>query len=113
MSSILSISQFMTARGLPVHRPEQLIPVCCVCGLVRDNAEAQQDGERWVTKRSYVKDHGVNLTDCHFTHTYCSACAMDLTHRTKPEPKIFGSSAIMSQLLAGGGQLGWLRRFMT
>ena len=51
-----------------------LLPVCCICGLLRDEAGASLDRERWVTQRTYRQTHGVNPADCLFTHTYCPDC---------------------------------------
>ena len=62
------------------------IPICCVCGLIRDN-RASLDADRWVTKRTYEKAHGVNLAACHFTHTYCAGCFTDLMQRVKPSSR--------------------------
>jgi len=51
-----------------------LLPVCCVCGLIRDGTESSPDRERWVTQRSYRQTHGVNPGDFPLTHTYCQKC---------------------------------------
>jgi len=62
------------------RRETSLLPVCCVCKLIRDETGASLDRERWVTQRTYRKTHGVNPADCLLTHTYCPGCftqAMD------------------------------------
>jgi hypothetical protein len=51
-----------------------LLPVCCVCGLIRDETGSSPDRERWVTQRMYRKTHGVNPADFPLTHTYCLKC---------------------------------------
>ena len=51
-----------------------LLPVCCVCGRIRDEAVSSPDRERWVTQRTYRKTYGVNPDDFHLTHTYCPKC---------------------------------------
>ena len=59
----------------PVSRGEaSLIPVCCLCGLIRDVSESSLPCERWVTRRTYRKMYGVNPADCILTHTYCPGC---------------------------------------
>ncbi len=55
-------------------REKSLLPVCCICGLFRDETGPTLDDERWVTQRSYRKTHGVNPADCLLTHTYCPGC---------------------------------------
>lgn len=56
------------------NRETSLLPVCCLCGLLRDETGASRDNERWVTQRTYRKAHGVNPADCLLTHTYCPGC---------------------------------------
>ena len=51
-----------------------LLPVCCVCRLVRDKTVYSPDRERWVTPRTYRKTHGANPDDFSLTHTYCPKC---------------------------------------
>jgi hypothetical protein len=57
-----------------------LLPVCCVCRLIRDETGFSPSREHWVTPRAYQKTHGVNPADFFLTHTYCPECftqAMD------------------------------------
>ncbi|OGW51931.1 MAG: hypothetical protein A2V62_13180 [Nitrospirae bacterium RBG_19FT_COMBO_58_9] len=51
-----------------------LLPVCCVCGLIRDETESSPHHESWVTQRMYRKAHGVNPANFPLTHTYCQKC---------------------------------------
>ncbi len=51
-----------------------LLPVCCVCGLIRDDTRCSPDREIWVTQRTYHEAHGVNLAEIALTHTYCPNC---------------------------------------
>ena len=51
-----------------------LLPVCCVCALIRDETGSSSDRERWVTQRTYRQTHGVNPADFPLTHTYCLKC---------------------------------------
>ena len=51
-----------------------LLPVCCLCRLIRDEIGASPDSARWVTQRTYRKTRGVNPADCLQTHTYCPGC---------------------------------------
>ena len=48
-----------------------LIPVCCVCKLIRDETGSSSDRTRWVTPWTYRVTHGVNPDDSRLTHTYC------------------------------------------
>lgn len=67
-----------------------LISVCSLCGLIRDERGGVVDEERWVTKRTYEKTHGMSLTECHLTHTYCLSCFTDFMERVRPTQSSLG-----------------------
>jgi len=52
----------------------KLLPVCCVCSLIRDESRSSLHRERWVTPQTYRQTHGVNPTKLALTHTYCQKC---------------------------------------
>jgi hypothetical protein len=65
------------ARSNPTRKTfitPALLPVCCVCGLIREKPGPFPDRERWVTQRAYQQPHGVHQADVLFTHTYCPKC---------------------------------------
>ena len=49
-----------------------IIPICCVCGLVRETHGTEV--ESWVTKQVFWQTHRTDPSDYHLTHTYCPAC---------------------------------------
>jgi len=51
-----------------------LLPVCCVCGLIRDETGSTPGRGRWVTPWTYRETHGVNPACFSLTHTYCLTC---------------------------------------
>jgi hypothetical protein len=51
-----------------------LLPVCCLCGLIRDETESPSGLKCWVTQRTYRERHGVNPINFPLTHTYCPDC---------------------------------------
>lgn len=51
-----------------------LLPVCCVCGLIRDDTRCSPGRDRWVTQWKYRETHGVNPAELAPTHTYCPNC---------------------------------------
>ena len=51
-----------------------LLPVCCVCRLIRDKTGSFPDRERWVTPQAYHKTYGVRSANVLPTHTYCPEC---------------------------------------
>jgi len=55
-------------------REKSLLPVCCVCGLIRVESHRHAAPERWVTARIYEETHQIDPRECLFTHTYCPGC---------------------------------------
>jgi hypothetical protein len=51
-----------------------LLPVCCTCGLIRDETGSTPGLDRWVTRWRYREIHGVSPTEFALTHTYCPEC---------------------------------------
>ncbi|TKS64568.1 MAG: hypothetical protein EWM73_00295 [Nitrospira sp.] len=51
-----------------------LLPICCVCGLIRNETGSSPDRERWVTPQTYRQTHGVNPDKVALTHSYCQKC---------------------------------------
>ncbi len=56
------------------RRETPLLPVCCICGFIRDEIKAAPDSERWVTQRTFRNTHDVDPAGCLLTHTYCPEC---------------------------------------
>lgn|GEM_PF-1021996 len=51
-----------------------LLPVCCVCGLIRDERGASLEFASWLTPQIYRDTHGIEPNDSSLTHTYCPTC---------------------------------------
>jgi len=64
-------------------RKVSMLPVCSLCGLIRDETRVSLDHERWVTRRTYLKTHGVNPADCVLAHTYCPSCFTQVMETTR------------------------------
>ncbi|MBK5281407.1 MAG: hypothetical protein JJE16_04900 [Nitrospiraceae bacterium] len=65
------------APSAPMREPfvaPMLLPVCCACGLIRDDTRFSPSHDRWVTQRKYRETHGVNPAELAPTHTYCPEC---------------------------------------
>lgn len=62
-----------------VNQTVWLIPVCCVCRLVRDDQQTR-DGhsdsvrEQWMSLRSFLRLHPSARQGHQLTHTYCRGC---------------------------------------
>ena len=70
------VAQITPEAPFASRRETALLPVCCVCRLIRDETRSSRHGEQWVTERMYRMTHRVNPTDCLLTHTYCPGCFM-------------------------------------
>ena len=58
----------------PTGSQDSPVAVCCICGFFRDQSELSNEEVLWVTPCRYGQKHGVNLSDCAVTHTYCPGC---------------------------------------
>lgn len=61
----------------PTHKAcvtERLLPVCCICGLIRDELRKLSHRVRWMTPQIYRTTYDVNPAKCLLTHTYCPKC---------------------------------------
>ena len=62
-------------------RETLMLPVCCICALIRDETGASLDDERWVTQGTYRQRYGVDPAVCLLTHTYCPDCFTQVMDR--------------------------------
>lgn len=60
-------------KNEPFTQPT-LLPVCCQCGLIRDDRGSSPGLERWLTPRMYHKTYDIRLEAFALTHTYCPQC---------------------------------------
>ena len=60
-----------------------LLPVCCICGLIRDKTASLSSRMSWVTRRSHRRAHNVHSTDLLFTHSYCPDCLLQAQTRMR------------------------------
>ena len=75
MSSHMSIAHTTPpALRSPTFIAPRLLPVCCVCGHIRDETKSTLHRERWVSPRTYRQTHGAHSTQLALTHTYCPEC---------------------------------------
>jgi hypothetical protein len=73
----LSVQTTREAPSAPMRETfiaPTLLPVCCNCGLIRDETGSTPGLDRWVTQRTYRETHGVSPTELALTHTYCLKC---------------------------------------
>jgi len=65
------------------RKETRLLPVCCLCRLIRDEIGPSLDRACWVTQPTYRETHGVNPADCLQTHTYCPKCLTQVMETIK------------------------------
>ena len=83
MAGETMFAQIIHAASSTSRRKPSLLPVCCMCGLVRDETAHSQDHERWVTRRGYQKTHGAMPAYYLLTHTYCPKCFVQFIDRMR------------------------------
>lgn len=69
--------------GREARTTARLLPVCCVCGLIRDELGASPDSVHWMTARRYRETYEVNPTEYPHTHTYCPDCFTKVQHMVR------------------------------
>jgi len=60
-------------KNEPFTQPT-LLPVCCQCGLIRDDRGSSPGPERWLTPRTYQQTYDLKPDALSLTHTYCPTC---------------------------------------
>ena len=70
-----------------------LLPVCCVCALIRDEEESPTGLEQWVSPRTFRRLHGINPNDFPLTHTYCPTCFMKVQESVRQYFREIGLSS--------------------
>ena len=63
------------------------LPVCCICGLIRDKTGSSSDRDRWVTPWMYQRTHRENPDDSSLTHTYCPECFTQVMGTVRRYPR--------------------------
>ena len=71
----------------------KILPVCCVCGLIRDESGFTPGRGSWVTQRTYRKTHGVNPANFPLTHTYCPTCLTKVQKTMRQYFRMIGTAA--------------------
>ena len=69
----------------------KMLPVCSVCGLIRDETGSSPNHERWVTLRTYRRTHGMDPADVPLTHTYCQKCVTKAGNTTRQSFRKIGT----------------------
>ncbi len=78
MSTAKNVSNDVSVERALLHEgsinDSVLIPVCCVCGLIRDDRGSVPIQARWITLKAYRLGRNLRSNELFFTHTYCPDC---------------------------------------
>lgn len=82
------VSPAIPSGGDDTYGIPRLLPVCCVCGLVRDDAaphlpDLPAKRVSWMTLNDYRRATKTELACFHFTHTYCPDCLTQVLERVQ------------------------------
>jgi len=69
-----------------------LLPVCCVCKLIRSDTSFPFGLDCWLTRRTYREAYGVDPTEIAQTHTYCPECLRKVQDRMQPALREIGTA---------------------
>lgn len=67
-ASLVVIRDLSESKRIEMY--EKLLPVCCVCGKIRDDSGTAAGTGTWERLDQYLSKH----SDTHFTHTFCPGC---------------------------------------
>jgi PAS domain S-box-containing protein len=67
-ASLIAIRDLTDRKRVEIY--EQLLPVCCVCGKIRNDDGVEQGTGRWQRMDHYLSRH----SDAEFSHTFCPDC---------------------------------------
>jgi hypothetical protein len=70
--------------------PPTLLPVCCACGIIRDDTRFSPGRELWITQRTYRETHGVNPSVLALSHTHCPTCFRKVEETMRQDFKEIG-----------------------
>ena len=70
-ASLMVIHDLSESKRIEMY--EKLLPVCCVCGKIRDDSAAAPGAGEWERLDQYLSKH----TDTQFSHTFCPICFED------------------------------------
>ncbi len=67
-ASLLVVQDLTERKRLKLF--EALLPVCCMCGKVRDDTGTRAGRGHWRSLDEYVREH----SNADFSHTFCKEC---------------------------------------
>lgn len=74
MAAETPLTQIRNERRSILRNEKVFLPICCLCGLLRDERGHAVNGQNWVTRRMFRKTRSVKPSHCILTHTYCPGC---------------------------------------
>jgi len=77
-ASLLVIRDLTDRKRVEVY--EKLLPVCCVCGKIRNDDGGEQGTGAWQRLDQYLSRH----SDAEFSHTFCPDCFHDYKQKNLP-----------------------------
>lgn len=77
-ASLIVIRDMTDRKRVEVY--EKLLPVCCVCGKIRNDDGSVQGSGPWQRLDQYLARH----SDAEFSHTFCPDCFTDYKQKNLP-----------------------------
>jgi PAS domain S-box-containing protein len=77
-ASLVAIRDLTDRKRVEIY--EQLLPVCCVCGKIRNDDGVEQGAGDWQRMDQYLSRH----SDAEFSHTFCPDCFVEYKKTNLP-----------------------------
>jgi len=77
-ASIVVLRDLTDRKRVEVY--EKLLPVCCVCGKIRNDDGGSKGAGHWQRLDQYLSRH----SDAEFSHTFCPDCFVDYREKNLP-----------------------------
>ena len=65
-----NMNYFISQLLKEISTLKRILPICCVCGVIRDDTGVEHGEGEWVKIEKFI----TNRTELDLSHTYCPAC---------------------------------------
>lgn len=82
MKRLRSLNQELTKALGEIKILKGVLPLCCVCGVIRDDTGVERGKGKWMKMDSYITEK----TEAKISHTYCPECYNETVKQINNKP---------------------------